>query len=205
MPQQQDFNYFLIDDFAALSGVASHISSATCAASVSDVVTDCGSLVADIVADFNLGSGSTGTQFGLVRYSVVGENIFYMNDFYDLPSMQSAILNMGYVGSYTNTSGGIRTANFEQFIASRGDRAGVQNIAIILTDGVPNLDVDLTIPDAEALAAAGTTVYAVGITNAIDQDLLKSLSSQPQVLNQNYFMATDFTALSSIETAIQDS
>jgi len=152
-----------------------------------------------------LGSGSTGTQFGLVRYSVVGENIFYMNDFYDLPSMQAAILNMGYVGSYTNTSGGIRTANFEQFTSARGDRAGVQNIAIILTDGVPNLDVELTVPDAEALAAAGTTIFAVGITNAIDEALLKSISSQPQVLNQNYFIADDFTALSNIETVIQES
>jgi len=238
MPQQQDFNYFLIDDFTALSGVVSHISSATCAASVSDVVTDCGSLVADIVfivdssgsirdnnpsdgsydnwelalnfisdfvADFNLGSGSTGTQFGLVRYSVVGENIFYLNSYYDLPTMQSAILNMGYVGSYTNTSGGIRTANFEQFTSLRGDRSGVPNIAIILTDGVPNLDVDLTVPDAQALSAAGVDVYAVGITNAIDENLLKSISSQPQVLNQNYFIATDFTALSTIEQTIQDS
>ena len=72
-------------------------------------------------------------QFGLVRYSVVGENIFYLNSYYDLNTMQSAILNMGYVGSYTNTSGGIRVANFEQFTSGRGDRAGVQNIAIILT------------------------------------------------------------------------
>merc|ERR1712142_39072 len=101
--------------------------------------------------------------------------------------------------------GGIRVANFEQFTSLRGDRSGVPNIAIILTDGVPNLDVELTIPDAEAFAAAGVAVYAVGITNAIDESLLASLSSQPQELNKNYFVATDFTALTSIKETIQAS
>lgn len=160
------------------------------------------SFISDFVGDFNIGSGSTGVQVGLVRYSVLGENMFYLNTYSDIPSLQNAILNTGYVGSYTNTSGGIRVAHFEQFISSRGDRAGVQNIAIIVSDGVPNLDVDLTVPDAEALAAAGVQVYAVGITDLIDEELLQDLSSQPQVLNQNYFIAPDFTALASIEDTI---
>merc|ERR1712004_385604 len=90
-----------------------------------------------------------------------------------------------------------------QFISARGDRSDADNIAIILTDGVPNLDIEQTVPDAEALQAAGVTVYAIGVTEAIDEYTLKSLSSQPQVLNENYFTASDFTALSGVENAIQ--
>merc|ERR1711988_1083568 len=161
--------------------------------------------ISDFVADFTLGSGSTGVQFGLVRYSYQGENIFYLNDFSDLSAMQTAITNMGYIGSYTNTSGGIRVAHTQQFVAERGDRSNVQNIAIILTDGTPNLDLDRTVSDADALAAANTQVYVVGITSAITEDLARDMSSGAETLNENYFLANDFTDLSSIKTSIMDS
>jgi len=156
--------------------------------------------ISGFMADFNLGTDAT--QFGLVRFSFMSDNIFYLNDFYSAASLTDAVNGMGFIGSYTNTSGGIRTANFEQFITSRGDRADADNIAIILTDGVPNLDVDLTVPDAEALQAAGVAVYAIGVTDAIDEYTLKSLASQPQILNQNYFIAADFNALGDVEEAI---
>ena len=111
----------------------------------------------------------------------MADNLFFLNSFNDAVSLTNAVNNVGFIGSYTNTSGGIRTANFEQFISARGDRPDADNIAIILTDGVPNLDVEQTVPDAEALQAAGVTVYAIGVTDAIDEFTLKSLSSQPQV------------------------
>merc|ERR1712038_804056 len=113
--------------------------------------------------------------------------------------------NMGYIGSYTNTSGGIRVAHTQQFVAERGDRSSAQNIAIILTDGTPNLDLDRTVSDADALAAANTQVYVIGITSAITEDLARDMSSGAETLNENYFLANDFTDLSSIKTSIMDS
>ena len=72
---------------------------------------------------------------------------------------------------------------------------GKNDIVGVVADGVPNLDVDLKVPDAEALSVAGVAVYAVGITNAIDENLPKSLSSQPQVqilLTASGFVAIDY-------------
>merc|ERR1712012_319529 len=89
--------------------------------------------ISNFVNEFNLGPSAT--QFGLVTFSYVATNIFYLNSYDDKNQLQSAILNTPYVGSYTNTSGGIRTATYEQFISSRGDRGNANNIAIIITDG----------------------------------------------------------------------
>ena len=125
-------------------------------------------------------------QFGLVTFSYVATNIFYLNSYDDKNQLQSAILNTPYVGSYTNTSGGIRTATYEQFISSRGDRGNANNIAIIITDGVPNRDESFTIPDAEYLRSLGTMVYVVGITNAIDESMLQDMSSMPQVSDNGF-------------------
>jgi len=159
--------------------------------------------ISDFIADFNL--GTTATQFGLVRFSYQADNIFYLNDHYDVASMQQAILDMQYIGSYTNTSGALRTAAYEQFSSTHGDRSNAQNIVILITDGIPNLDVDYTVPDAETLRNLGTTIFVLGITDAIDEEMLREMSSEPQILGQNYFTVADFTALGSVKVAIQDS
>jgi len=156
--------------------------------------------ISNFVNEFNL--GTDGTQFGLVTFSYLANNIFYLNSYTDKNQMQSAILNTPYVGSYTNTSGGIRMATYEQYISSRGDRSWAENIAIILTDGVPNRDESFTIPDAEYLRSLGTTIYVVGITNAIDESMLQDMSSQPQQLNGQYFLADDFQALDNIRQTL---
>lgn len=234
LPQTENFNYYLLADFSTLSDVVIRVASSTCTVAADlvtecgDLVADIvflvdssGSIrdnnpednsydnwdlaltfISEFVADFNLGTSAT--QFGLVRFSYQADNIFYLNEFYDTASMQAAILNMDYIGSYTNTSGALRAATYEQFVYSRGDRSNAQNIVIVITDGIPNLDVDLTIDDAETLRALGTTVFVLGITDAIDENMLQQMSSQPQILNQNYFTVADFTALGSVEVAIQD-
>ena len=58
-----------------------------------------------------------------------------------------------YVGSDTNTSGGLREMHRNQFQASNGDRPGVSNTAIVITDGVSTIDQNDTIPAAEAARA----------------------------------------------------
>ena len=50
------------------------------------------------------------------------------------------------------------------------------------TDGVPNLEEGETIPQAQRLRSSGCIVYTVGITDQINQEMLKSMSSPPQVL-----------------------
>ena len=45
-------------------------------------------------------------------------------------------------------------------------------------------------------------MYAVGITDDVDAAELRGMSSQPQQLGSNYWMAPDFTMLDEVLSAI---
>ncbi len=133
---------------------------------------------------------------------MMARNEFYLDTYTKKENLLSAIRRIPYVGSYTNTSGGLRLMMNEQFIESKGDRRNVKNIAIVLTDGSSNLDVDKTIPDAQDAQNRGIQMFSVGISDAIAQVEIKGLSSPPQEENRNYFLSTDFRYLETIRNTI---
>jgi len=231
LPHAENYNVFYLDDFSALPNVVDRVATSTCTVARSRSVLECQSFRADIlflidssgsltennpindnwelskkfmldfVADFTIGHDAT--RFGLIRFSMTADNIFYLNSHNDLSSMQRAIMDMTYIGSYTNTSGAILAAMNEQLVRERGDRSDAENIVIILTDGLPNLDISRTIPDVRALQARAK-VFAVGVTDLINNEMLSDLSSPPGVLNKNYYHVPDFESLSAVAEAIQD-
>lgn len=66
--------------------------------------------------------GDNNVRVGIVDYSDQARNIHYLNTYRDAASIRNSIYSMPYLDSTTNTSGAIRTARLEQFLASRGDR-----------------------------------------------------------------------------------
>ena len=86
------------------------------------------------------------------------------------------------------------------FNEDSGDRPDVKNIAIVITDGVPYPENrrQPAIDVAKTLHTKETTVIAIGITNVVDMEFLKLISSAPQLPNKQYFSAPSFTDLSSI-------
>merc|ERR1711894_721260 len=77
----------------------------------------------------------------------------------------------------------------------RGDRPEVHNVIILITDGVSNIDVPSTTREALVAKNKGITVYSIGVTNGVDEEELKAVSTNPQQLGANYFMAADFDTL----------
>ena len=55
--------------------------------------------------------------------------------------------------------------------------------------------------EAESLKGVAT-VIAIGVTDVIDRDLLKTISSSPQIENQNWFVAVDFSELNIIRRSV---
>ena len=72
----------------------------------------------------------------------------------------------------TNTADAIELMRTELYTADNGDRYGVPNVAIIVTDGVSNINSRLTIPEARQARAEGIHIYTVGIalSNTIEID-----------------------------------
>jgi len=219
-PQEYGKNWFMATDFTTLGDIISDIVSSTCTvdpcpgldADIVFIVDSSGSirdanppdgsvdnwaLTLEFIATFidQLNIGPEASQVGLVRFSFAADNIFFLDSYHDKANLISAVLNTGYIGSFTNTSGGLRAATFEQFVPAAGDRPHHDNIAIVITDGQPNLDAELTVPDAAYLRSLGTQVFAVGVTDLVEAQLLQQISSEPQLEGENYFLSTDFDSL----------
>ncbi len=45
-------------------------------------------------------------------------------------------------------------------------------------------------------------MFAIGVTDKLDEDELQAISSEPQKINQNYFVSPSFEALIDIEAIV---
>ena len=135
---------------------------------------------------------------GAVLFSDRGELLFGLDEYLNLQDARAAILTTRYPGANTNTSGGLYRARVDLFNPNNGDRPNVPNLAIIITDGKSTFDNDKTIPIAEDLRNDGVFLVAVGITNSVDENELKAISSLPQQRDLNYFTSPDFRQLEGI-------
>ena len=140
----------------------------------------------------------SGTRVGAVLFSDRGELLFRLNQYSDLADARDAILRTRYPGANTNTSGGLYVVRSQLFNVNNGDRPNVPNLLIAITDGKSTFDNERTIPIAEDLRGDGVNIVAVGITNSVDENELRGISSLPQVQNRNYFTSPDFQQLENI-------
>jgi hypothetical protein len=145
-----------------------------------------------------------GTRVGVVLYSKLAENKFYLNTYQYKDDVINAILRLerDYMGGTTNTSGGLRTMHFEQFTTFNGDRSYIKNIAIVITDGESNEDEYRTISDAVAARADGITIFSIGVTDAVNAREVRDISSMPQRRDDNYWLSADFNVLEMISSTV---
>lgn len=154
------------------------------------------SFVANL-ADF-LPVSASGTHVAAVLFSDRGELLFPLSRYTSHSAVRQALLNIGYPGGNTNTSGGLYVARSQVFTTRNGDRPQIPNIAIVVTDGKSTFDHERTVPYARDLQRDGVEVITVGITNSVDEAELKAMSSQPQQQHRNYFTSASFTELEDV-------
>ena len=147
--------------------------------------------------------GPDATKVGVVVFSKEVRLVFSLDTYTDAQSIKDAILGLSYLGQTTNTPEGLRITREQCFNQGNGDRPNVQNLAIFISDGVPFPPErkDLAIREAESLKGV-STVIAIGVTDVIDRDLLRTISSSPQVENRNWFVAVDFSELDIIRRSV---
>ena len=151
-----------------------------------------------LIGDFSVGLDAT--RVGAIVFSEDVRLAFSLDRYNSGEQVQEAIHNIAYMGQTTNTPSALTQTRNQCFNAGNGDRPDAINLAIIVTDGFP-YPVDRRSPakaEAAALRSSGATMIAIGVTDAIDQDFLKAMSSPPQLEGQNYFTAADFTRLEEI-------
>ena len=147
--------------------------------------------------------GPDATKVGAVVFSDQVRLAFSLDTYTDAQSIKDAILGLGYLGGTTNTPEGLRVTRDQCFNQGNGDRPNVQNLAIFISDGVPHPPErrDPAIREAESLEGVASVV-AIGVSNVIDRDLLRTISSSPQIENQNWFSVVDFSELDIIRRSV---
>lgn len=154
--------------------------------------------VASLIDAFTVGLDET--RIGAIVFSEQVIFEFALDRFSNGADMKAAVNGFAYLGGTTNTPAALTQTRTDCFNAANGDRPDVDNLAIIITDGVPFPPTrrQPALDEAKALRETGASVTSVGISDNIDEAFLKDMSSSPQLLGHNYFKASDFTALDTI-------
>jgi len=92
---------------------------------------------------------------------------FYLNNFTDSRSLESAVRNIPYCGGNTHTTGGLRRTRTEIFNAAHGDRPDVPNVIVLITDGIATVEVDFLEAEARLIKSLGMRIVGVGVTDQV--------------------------------------
>ena len=158
--------------------------------------------LANLVRAFSIGQDATRVCGLIFSEQIILE--FTLDQYNSADDIVAAILASPYLGQTTNTPEALRQCRLQCFNVATGDRPNVPNLAIVVTDGVPFPPErrQPALDEAMALKDTGALVIPIGITDAVDVEFLREMSSPPQLEGQNFFTATDFDALNEIRRTV---
>ena len=149
--------------------------------------------------------GAQDTHVGIVTYSDQASVEIPLNEYFNKADLVTSIETLAYLGGNTNTAAGLRVMMENAFDPTRnglrGDRPGVRNLAMIITDGESNINEADTIPNANRAKNAGIILMAMGITNAVNVDELRRISNNG-IEGQTYWLSPSFTVARDIVDSI---
>lgn len=141
-----------------------------------------------LLSEADIDSGAV--RVGVLTYSTMANVEFNLKTHRTRHSLLKAIAKVQYTGGSTNTADALRVMRTKMFRKRRGDRATAKNIALIITDGVSNIQQDQTIPQAYRVHNSGITVFGLGI-GLSDTRELGHVVSKPvwdhRVIVKNFF------------------
>ena len=138
-------------------------------------------------------------RVGMVTYSTDVHIQFHLNEFYTKDDVMRAVHAVPYRHGNTNTAEALETARSTMFSPRNGDRSSVDNLLIVITDGVSNINGFRTIPEAEIAKSEGIRIVAIGV-GLVDTQELDGIASRPIVDNQ--FLIKDFSQLMQVGEGI---
>ena len=88
-------------------------------------------------------------------------------------------LSFRRAGGRTNTQRALRLLNDDVFSSSRGDRSGVPNVAIVVSDGESNVRRENTQPEARRARQRAVEIYSLAIGERPAMDELNGMATEP--------------------------
>lgn len=118
-------------------------------------------------------------RVGAIAFSSDINGQFYLND--NIRNREGVVNSMDFppAGGTTNTPVGLEDIRNTHFTVARGDRAGVQNVVVVVSDGYSNVNPERTPVDAALLKNDGVVIYCVALGDSPQWSELNSISSSP--------------------------
>ena len=142
------------------------------------------------------------TRVGVITYQDTEQIRFHLNEYYSQDEVLNAIaFNQGKSqGTYTSVA--INVMREDMFKARNGDRTGVDNVAIVVTDGNSNIQSQRTIPEADEAKDDDIRMMAVGVGRRVGHSEVTGIASVPSA--DNAFFMEDESELDDIANLILD-
>ena len=94
----------------------------------------------------------------------------------------------------SNIESAIETSRNRQF-QTLGDRQGIKNVLILLTDGGASTPYNTLVSTAGLAWQDGISIFAVGIGDRVRNEEIMGISTPPQTMNQDYWLIRSFNDL----------
>ena len=148
--------------------------------------------IKDLVTGLPVSQGVTKTA--LIKYSTKAQVVWHLDTYSAVGDIYQAITNLGHEGGNTNTTGALKMAREEVFVASQGDR-DAKNIVILMTDGLSTsnnvwMEADLLQTQSKA------EIYVVAIGKYIDENELRLIAND---FSKNIILVDGFNQLEYIK------
>ncbi|KAM8953803.1 collagen alpha-1(XII) chain [Pelodytes ibericus] len=147
-----------------------------------------------LVSAFEIGEDRT--RVGVVQYSSDTRTEFNLNKYYKKNELLEAIKRIPYKGGNTMTGEAIDFLIKNSFVESAGSRKGFPRIAVIITDGKSQDEVEIP---ARELRSLGVEVFTLGI-KAADAKELKQMASLPSL--KHVYSVANFDAIVDVQNEI---
>ncbi|CAG5124867.1 unnamed protein product, partial [Candidula unifasciata] len=142
---------------------------------------------------------SGNVRVGIIQYSTNVYQVFQLNTFSTSQEILKAVAQIPYRFGSTNTAGALDVMRTVMFTSANGDRPDVPNVAVVLTDGVSNVNSQQTVPYAQLAHEDGIHIYSIGV-GLTDYRELDGIASPPA--EQNSFKVSDFDELQAVDDII---
>jgi len=141
--------------------------------------------VYDVVIQFakqaisGLPVGASQTRVSVITFSDTASLVFDFNAFTTPATIRNALAFSKAAGA-TNTQDAIRMSTQEAFTQPKGDRNGVKNILVVVTDGRSTVQPGNTLPQADNARKQGVEIFSVGIGPEVNPAEIDGMASEPR-------------------------
>ena len=142
------------------------------------------------------------TRVGTVTYQRKEKLRFHLNEYNSKEEVLNAIAfdQDGSLGTFTSSA--ITVMIDDMFKSRRGDRTGVDNVGLVITDGRSNIQERNTITEADRAKDDDILMMAVGVGKRVGTEEINGIASNPS--SDNAFFMEDESELNRIADRILD-